>query len=68
MDTAHVHLTECFQNKTAWTQATSENQMHAYWFNINTNNQDIGKTKVKIEISCGDSDTAPHLSCLPPHD
>ena len=39
MCTAHVYQTECFQNKTAWTQTMSENEMHAYWYNLNTNNQ-----------------------------
>ena len=37
MDTEHQ--TKCFQNKTAWTQTKSENEMHAYWYNIDTNNQ-----------------------------
>ena len=39
MDTAHVYQTECFQNKTAWTQTKSANEMYAYWHNLNTNNQ-----------------------------
>ena len=39
MDTAQMHQTECFQNKTAWTQIKSEKEMHAYWYNINTKNQ-----------------------------
>ena len=39
MDTAYVYQTKCFQSKTAWTQTKSENEMHAYWYNINTNNQ-----------------------------
>ena len=30
--------------------------------------KDVGKTKVKIEISPVGSDTAPYLSCFPPHD
>ena len=29
---------------------------------------DVGKTKVKIQISPMGGDTAPHLSLLPPHD
>ena len=37
MDTACVHQTKSFQNKTAWTQSQSENEMHAYWYNIDTN-------------------------------
>ena len=39
MDTAYVYQTECFQNITAWIQTKSENEIHAYWYNINTNNQ-----------------------------
>ena len=39
MDTAQVYQTECFQNKTVWTQINSEKEMHAYWYNTNTNNQ-----------------------------
>ena len=34
MDTACVYQTEYFKNKTAWTQTNSENEMHAYWYNI----------------------------------
>ena len=30
--------------------------------------KDVGKTKVKTEISPVGGDTAPHLSWLPPHD
>ena len=30
--------------------------------------KDVGKTKVKIEISPMGSDTAPYLPWLPPHD
>ena len=51
--------------------------MHAYWDNVDTNNgsltliplmDDVGKTKVKVEISLVGGDTAPRLSRLPPHD
>ena len=39
MDTAHEYQTECFQNKTAWKQTKSENEMHAYWYDLAINNQ-----------------------------
>ena len=39
MDTVHVYHTKCFQNKTAWTQTKPENEMHAFWYNIDANNQ-----------------------------
>ena len=39
MDTAHVYQTEWFQKTPACTQAKSENEIHAYWYNIDTNNQ-----------------------------
>ena len=39
MDTAHMYQTEPFQNKTAWTKTKSENEIHAYWYNLNINNQ-----------------------------
>ena len=39
MDTADVYQTKCFQSKTAWTETKSANKMHAYWYNIDTNNQ-----------------------------
>ena len=41
MDTAHV-----YQNvsKTAWTQTKSENEMHAYWYNI--------ETTIKVRYYC----------------
>ena len=68
MDTAQVHQTKCFQNITAWTQTKSENEMHAYWYNVDTkldiNAFDVGcwEKKVTIEISPVGSDTDPHLS------
>ena len=34
INTARVYQTECFQYKTAWTQLKSENEMQAYWYNI----------------------------------
>ena len=37
MDTSHVYQTKCFQNKTDWTHTKSENEMHAYWYNIDAN-------------------------------
>ena len=36
MNTAHVYQTECFQNSL---NTKSENEIHAYWYNIDTNNQ-----------------------------
>ena len=39
MDSARVCQVECFQNETAYTQTKSENEIHAYWYNIDTNNQ-----------------------------
>ena len=39
MDPAYVCQTKCFQSKTAWTQTKSENEIHAYWYNKDTNNQ-----------------------------
>ena len=39
MDTSHVYPTICFQNETAWTHTKSENEMLAYWYNIDTNSQ-----------------------------
>ena len=39
MDTAYVYWTERFHKKTTWKSANSENKVHAYWYNIDTNNQ-----------------------------
>ena len=39
MDTENVYQTECFQNKTASIQTKSENEMHAYLYDIYTNKQ-----------------------------
>ena len=45
MDTAHVYQTECFQNKKLLTQTKPENEIHAYWYNIDTT-----QTKSKNEM------------------
>ena len=72
-----MYQTEFFQNKTAWAQTKSENEMHVYWYITEINNQswtsmllmrDVGKTKVKIEIVPVGGDIASHLARLPPHD
>ena len=39
MDTAHMYQIKCFQKKATLTQTQSENEMHTYWYNIDTNNQ-----------------------------
>ena len=51
---AHVYQNKCFQNKPVGTQTKSENGMHTYWHNIDTNWYSIDKYRSKLEINAFD--------------